>query len=167
MRKLGRSCLAHKRSLRNKALRFELTQIATELPQEGEPILSGAGMEVLCRRQIALDHLAGRPETLKTYSGKYALYSPSILDVEITYGSLEDCVASAVERRVVQQPLSFSEDCINNREPWRVSTKERIFKILGFYSLIREVIFFQTLNWEVGKKQPTHQAQRPPGGSIP
>jgi hypothetical protein len=34
--------------LRNKALRFELTQIATELTQEGEPIFSGARMEVLC-----------------------------------------------------------------------------------------------------------------------
>ena len=66
VRKLGRSSLPHKRSLRNKALRFELTQIATELPQEGEPILSGAGMEVLCRRQIAFDHLAGRPPTLKS-----------------------------------------------------------------------------------------------------
>lgn len=39
---------------------------------------------------------------LMTNSGKYAYYSPGLLDTEITYGSLEDCVESAVLGRVTR-----------------------------------------------------------------
>ena len=39
-----------------------------------------------------------------TNSGKYAFYSPGLLDVEVVYGSLEDCVDSAVAGRVVRNP---------------------------------------------------------------
>jgi predicted aconitase len=41
---------------------------------------------------------------LMTNSGKYALYSPGLLGVEVAYGSLEDCVSSAVAGRVVREP---------------------------------------------------------------
>jgi predicted aconitase len=41
---------------------------------------------------------------LMTNSGKYALYSPGLLGVEVAYGSLEDCVSSAVAGRVTQEP---------------------------------------------------------------
>ena len=41
---------------------------------------------------------------LMTNSGKYALYSPGLLSVEVAYGSLEDCVSSAVAGRVVRSP---------------------------------------------------------------
>lgn len=41
---------------------------------------------------------------LMTNSGKYAFYSPGLLNVEVAYGSLEDCVSSAVAGRVVRAP---------------------------------------------------------------
>ncbi len=41
---------------------------------------------------------------LMTNSGKYALYSPGLLSVEVAYGSLEDCVSSAVAGRVTREP---------------------------------------------------------------
>ncbi len=41
---------------------------------------------------------------LMTNSGKYALYSPGLLGVEVAYGSLEDCVSSAVAGRVTRGP---------------------------------------------------------------
>jgi hypothetical protein len=40
---------------------------------------------------------------IMTNSGKYALYSPGLLGVEVAYGSLEDCVGSAVVGRVVRE----------------------------------------------------------------
>ncbi len=39
---------------------------------------------------------------LMTNSAKYAYYAPGMLDTEITFGSLADCVQSAVEGRVVR-----------------------------------------------------------------
>jgi predicted aconitase len=41
---------------------------------------------------------------LMTSSGKYAYYSPGLLQVEVAYGSVEDCVASAVAGRVCREP---------------------------------------------------------------
>jgi hypothetical protein len=41
---------------------------------------------------------------LMTSSGKYAFYSPGLLQVEVAYGSVEDCVASAVAGRVCREP---------------------------------------------------------------
>ena len=42
---------------------------------------------------------------LMTNSGKYAYYAPGLLQTEITFGSLADCVASAVEGRVVRDEM--------------------------------------------------------------
>jgi hypothetical protein len=39
---------------------------------------------------------------LMTNSAKYAYYAPGLLNTEITFGSLADCVRSAVEGRVVR-----------------------------------------------------------------
>jgi len=41
-------------------------------------------------------------QTLMTNSPKYAYYTPSLLDRRITFGSLADCVRSAIEGRVVR-----------------------------------------------------------------
>jgi cis-L-3-hydroxyproline dehydratase len=41
-------------------------------------------------------------KTLMTNSAKYAYYAPSLLDTRVTFGSLADCVRSAVEGRVVR-----------------------------------------------------------------
>ncbi len=55
-------------------------------------------------------------KTLMTNSGKYAYYAPGMLNARVTFGSLADCVQSAVEGRVVRDesawagstsPLSF------------------------------------------------------------
>ena len=37
-----------------------------------------------------------------TNSAKYAYYAPSLLNTWVTFGSLADCVESAVEGRVVR-----------------------------------------------------------------
>jgi hypothetical protein len=39
---------------------------------------------------------------LMTNSAKYAYYAPSLLNVRVTFGSLADCVGSAIEGRVVR-----------------------------------------------------------------
>ena len=41
-------------------------------------------------------------KTLMTNSPKYAYYAPSLLNTRVTFGSLADCVRSAVEGRVVR-----------------------------------------------------------------
>ncbi len=41
-------------------------------------------------------------KTLMTNSGKYAYYAPGMLNTRVTFGSLADCVRSAVEGRVVR-----------------------------------------------------------------
>jgi len=42
-------------------------------------------------------------KNLMTNSGKYAYYSPGMLNTNITYGSLADCVRSAVAGRIIQE----------------------------------------------------------------
>ncbi len=42
---------------------------------------------------------------LMTNSAKYAYYAPGLLETEITFGSLADCVQSALEGRVVRDEL--------------------------------------------------------------
>jgi predicted aconitase len=41
-------------------------------------------------------------KTLMTNSAKYAYYAPSLLNTRVTFGSLADCVHSAIEGRVVR-----------------------------------------------------------------
>lgn len=53
---------------------------------------------------LATPMLPGSVRRLMTNSGKYAFYSPGLLNVEVAYGSLEDCVSSAVAGRVVRAP---------------------------------------------------------------
>lgn len=47
--------------------------------------------------------------TLMTNSAKYAYYAPSMLNTRVTFGSLADCVASAVEGRVVRDDSVWRE----------------------------------------------------------
>jgi predicted aconitase len=46
---------------------------------------------------------------LMTNSAKYAYYAPGMLKVEITFGSLADCVRSAVEGRVVRDETLWEQ----------------------------------------------------------
>lgn len=46
--------------------------------------------------------------TLMTNSGKYAYYAPGLLNTHITFGSLADCVQSAIEGRVLRDESLWS-----------------------------------------------------------
>ncbi|MGH9846009.1 MAG: aconitase X [Blastocatellia bacterium] len=48
-------------------------------------------------------------KTLMTNSAKYAYYSPGLLRMQVVFGSLEDCVRSAVEGRVVRDDSIWRE----------------------------------------------------------
>ena len=50
---------------------------------------------------LATPMLPPEIRTLMTNSAKYAYYAPGLLDTQVIYGSLTDCVRSAVEGRVV------------------------------------------------------------------
>ncbi len=54
-------------------------------------------------------------KTLMTNSGKYAYYAPGMLNTRVTFGSLVDCVQSAVEGRVVRDELLW--DLASNPRP--------------------------------------------------
>jgi cis-L-3-hydroxyproline dehydratase len=51
---------------------------------------------------LASPMLPAEIKTLMTNSAKYAYYAPSLLGTRVTFGSLADCVESAVEGRVVR-----------------------------------------------------------------
>ncbi|MGH9833519.1 MAG: aconitase X, partial [Blastocatellia bacterium] len=48
-------------------------------------------------------------KTLMTNSAKYAYYAPGLLDTQVVFGKLEDCVRSAVEGRVVRDESLWNE----------------------------------------------------------
>jgi hypothetical protein len=48
-------------------------------------------------------------KTLMTNSAKYAYYSPGLLDAQVVFGKLEDCVRSAIAGRVVRDELLWLE----------------------------------------------------------
>jgi cis-L-3-hydroxyproline dehydratase len=51
---------------------------------------------------LASPMLPAEIQTLMTNSAKYAYYAPSLLNTRVTFGSLADCVGSAIEGRVVR-----------------------------------------------------------------
>ena len=51
---------------------------------------------------LAMPSLPESVRVLMTNSGKYAYYSPGLLGTEVVYGSLEDCVRSAVKGEVTR-----------------------------------------------------------------
>jgi predicted aconitase len=56
---------------------------------------------------LATPMLPKTVRTLMTNSGKYALYSPGLLNVGVAFGSLEDCVDSAVAGRLTRARSSW------------------------------------------------------------
>jgi hypothetical protein len=66
------------------------------------PLESFGGKVTVDTCILATPMLPSTVRTLMTNSGKYALYSPGLLNVGVVFGSLEDCVASAVAGRVVR-----------------------------------------------------------------
>ena len=60
---------------------------------------------------LATPMLPPEIRTLMTNSAKYAYYAPGLLDTQVIYGSLTDCVRSAVEGRVLRdETLWGTED---------------------------------------------------------
>jgi predicted aconitase len=51
---------------------------------------------------LATPMLPPEVKTLMTNSAKYAYYAPGLLNTRVTFGSLADCVRSAVEGRVMR-----------------------------------------------------------------
>jgi predicted aconitase len=56
---------------------------------------------------LASPMLPSEIKTLMTNSAKYAYYSPGLLRATVTFGSLEDCVRSAVTGRVVRDESNW------------------------------------------------------------
>lgn len=69
-----------------------------------EPLTRFGGRLTVDTCILATPMLSQRYRTLMTNSGKYALYSPGLLGVQVAYGSLEDCLASAVCGKVSRLP---------------------------------------------------------------
>ena len=66
------------------------------------PILEFGAQITLDTCILASPMLPPEIKTLMTNSAKYAYYAPSLLNTRVTFGSLADCVRSAVEGRVVR-----------------------------------------------------------------
>lgn len=69
-----------------------------------EPLERFGGRVTVDTCILATPMLPKSVKRIMTSSGKYAQYSPGLLDVEVAFGSLEDCVASAEAGRVVRAP---------------------------------------------------------------
>lgn len=79
-------------------------QVLVELEASGQAaVLKEAGVEIIVDTCVVVTPILPAAEgVLMTNSGKFAHYGPSNTGHEVVYGSLEDCVASAVEGRVVR-----------------------------------------------------------------
>jgi predicted aconitase len=67
-----------------------------------EPLKAFGGQVTVDTCILASPMLPAEIKRLMTNSAKYAYYAPGLLETEITFGSLADCVQSAVEGRVVR-----------------------------------------------------------------
>ena len=75
-----------------------------------EPILAFGAQITLDTCILASPMLPPEIKTLMTNSAKYAYYAPSLLNTRVTFGSLADCVRSAIEGRVVR-----------DESPWQIA----------------------------------------------
>jgi predicted aconitase len=67
-----------------------------------EPLEKFGGRLTVDTCILATPMLPPSVKTLMTNSAKYAYYAPGMLNTHVTFGSLADCVQSAVEGRVVR-----------------------------------------------------------------
>jgi len=80
-------------------------RLMKELAEEAgvlAPIVDFGAQITLDTCILASPMLAPEIKTLMTNSAKYAYYAPSLLNTRVTFGSLADCVRSAIEGRVVR-----------------------------------------------------------------
>jgi cis-L-3-hydroxyproline dehydratase len=71
------------------------------------PILEFGAQVTLDTCILASPMLPPSIRTLMTNSAKYAYYAPSLLNTRVTFGSLHDCVRSAIEGRVVREDSAW------------------------------------------------------------
>jgi predicted aconitase len=76
--------------------------VLVELEASGDAtILADAGVDIVVDTCVVVTPILPSSEgVLMTNSGKFSHYGPSNTGYEVVYGSLEDCVASAVSGRV-------------------------------------------------------------------
>jgi len=67
-----------------------------------QPLREFGGRVTLDTCILTTPMLPSEVKTLMTNSAKYAYYSPGLLNTQVVFGSLEDCVQSAIEGRVVR-----------------------------------------------------------------
>jgi predicted aconitase len=72
------------------------------------PIVAFGAQITLDTCILASPMLPPEIKTLMTNSAKYAYYAPSLLQTRVTFGSLADCVRSAVEGRVIRDETVWS-----------------------------------------------------------
>ena len=92
---------------RHPSVKFVITsgRLMNELAQEAgvlAPILEFGAQITLDTCILASPMLPPAIKTLMTNSAKYAYYAPSLLNTRVTFGSLADCVRSAVAGHVVR-----------------------------------------------------------------
>ena len=75
-----------------------------------DPILAFGAQITLDTCILASPMLPPEIRTLMTNSAKYAYYAPSLLNTRVTFGSLANCVHSAIEGRVVR-----------DESPWQIA----------------------------------------------
>ena len=73
------------------------------------PILAFGAQVTLDTCILASPMLPPEIRTLMTNSPKYAYYAPSLLNTRVTFGSLADCVASAIEGRVTRDDSAWRD----------------------------------------------------------
>ncbi|NNF03847.1 MAG: DUF521 domain-containing protein, partial [Rhodothermales bacterium] len=73
-----------------------------------EPLRTFGGRLTVDTCPLTSPMLPERIKHLMTSSAKYAYYSPGLLNVDVTYGRVEDCVESAVRGRVVRDESIWS-----------------------------------------------------------
>jgi predicted aconitase len=81
------------------------SRLMTELADRAgclEPLRQFGGKVTVDTCILTTPMLHPEIKTLMTNSAKYAYYAPGLLDAQVVFGKLEDCVRSAVEGRVVR-----------------------------------------------------------------
>lgn len=71
------------------------------------PIIAFGAQITLDTCILASPMLPPEIKTLMTNSAKYAYYAPSLLDTRVTFGSLADCVRSAIAGRIVRDESAW------------------------------------------------------------
>ena len=80
---------------------------------------------------LATPMLPPEIRTLMTNSAKYAYYAPGLLDTRVVYGSLADCVRSAVEGRVLRdETLWGAEDGDFTAEAAESAVSSHVLRVL-------------------------------------